>query len=525
MPNWNYVCWGAYLGNSKKEKYIISTDLGSQSIKTAIYDEKGNSVTSYNQDSNIVILSDGSMVYDGMASFNQVIENIKNILSISKVNTNNIECLSFTGMGAGIIGIDEGWSPTTYFMNPLDKRSQSFLVKVINQYGDFIRLKSGIGNPAGVNYILWLKNKYPEVYKKTLKFLPLTHFVQGLLSGFKSSEAFWENTGVSFSGLYNALKDCWLEEFFSELKLNMNKMPRLVEPATIIGYLSKKSADLCGLKNGIPISTGAYDKVCDSLAANINKVGSAVDNAATYSALLVCVKDFKPDLKYKTLLCHRSAIKGLWLAQTYITGCGITHKWLIENFFENISKDEKNYMVLDKLASGTEPGSGKLFFIPHLGGQATPYDPFIKGSWVGINWSHKNKHFYRSFLESVAYENNYSLSIVKKNYPDIKFDKVCVIGGGSKSNIWNQIKADILGLDYILLNRDDLTTLGAALIGGKAIGLYQDLKDIAKECIQVKKVYQPNNDNKKIYRKYFKSYLELLRNLKNFYSYTEKFLF
>lgn len=509
--------------NSKKEKYIISTDLGSQSIKTAIYNRDGNSIASYNQDSNIISLSDGSMVYDGIVSFNQVMENIKNILSISKVNSKNIECLSFTGMGAGIIGIDKDWSPTTYFMSPLDKRSQYFLVKVINQYGDFIRLKSGTDNPAGVNYLLWLKNQYPEIYKKTLKFLPLTHFVQGLLSGLKSAKAFWENTSVSFSGLYNALKDCWLEEIFSELKLNINKMPRIVEPATIIGYLSKKSADLCGLKNGIPVSAGAYDKVCDSLAANINKVGSAIDNAATYSALLVGVKDFTPDLKYKTLLCHRSAVKGLWLTHTYITGCGITHKWLLENFFEYIAKDKKNYKILDKLASETEPGSRKLFFIPHLGGQATPYDPFLKGSWVGISWFHKNKHFYRSFLESVAYEHYYSLQIVKKNYPDIKFNNVCVIGGGSKSNIWNQIKSDVLGLNYLLFNRDDLTTLGAALIGGKAIGLYQDLKDVAKKCIQVKRVYHPNNDNKKIYRKYFKSYSELLRNLKNFYSHTKKY--
>lgn len=505
------------MNKSIKDSYIISNDLGSQSIKTAIYNLRGQLIVSLNQDSKIISLPEGCMVYDGQVSFTQVMENIKKIINISNIDIKRIECMSFTGMGAGLIGIDKNWLPTTFFMSPIDNRSRNVLIEIVKKTGNFLRLKSGTDSPAGINYILWLKRIYPDIYKKSFKFMPLTHFVQGLLSGLKAEDAFWEYTSPSFSGMYNAVKNLWLEEIFKEYKLDIRKMPNLVKPATIIGRLTKTNAEICGLQGGIPIIAGAYDKVCDCLAANANEVGSVVDVAATYPALLVGVENFTSDEKNKTLLCHRSAIEGLWLTHTYVIGGGITHNWIIKNLFNGFSDDEKSYINLDKKASKLEPDLYGLYFIPHLGGQATPSNPLMRGSWAGVTWSCKNEHFYRSFLESIGYEHNLSLSIVKDNFPNIEFNKINVIGGGSKSDIWNQIKSDILGLNYILFDRDDLTTLGAAIIGGKAIGLYDNLKRMASKFINVKNIYYPNEKNNAIYKKCFLKYLNLLKILKRFY--------
>lgn len=505
------------MNKSKKDSYIISTDIGSQSIKTAIYNLRGQLIDSLYQDSKIINLSEGCMVYDGQITFEQVIENIKKIINISDIEKKRIECMSFTGMGAGLIGVDKNWLPTTYFMSPIDGRSRNILIEIVKQVGNFLRLKSGTDSPAGINYILWLKRMYPDIYKKSFKFMPLTHFVQGLLSGLKAEDAFWEYTSASFTGMYDALKNLWLEEIFKEYKIEIQKMPNLIKPATIIGRLNSTNAEICGLQSGIPIVAGAYDKVCDCLAANANEVGSVVDVAATYPALLVGVDNFTSDEKNKTLLCHRSAIEGLWLTHTYVIGGGITHNWIIKNLFNDFSDDKIKYISMDEKASNLKPGLSGLYFIPHLGGQATPNNPLMRGSWVGVTWSHKNEHFYRSFLESIGYEHNLSLSIVKDNFPNIEFDRIRVIGGGSKSDIWNQIKSDIIGLDYILFDRDDFTTLGAAIIGGKAIGLYDDMKRMASKFINIKNIYYPDEKNNAIYKKCFLKYLNLLKFLKKFY--------
>jgi len=502
---------------SKKDSYIISTDLGSQSIKTAVYNLKGDLVASLNQHSKIINLPEGSMVYDGETSFKQVLENIKGTINKSSIDIKRVECMSFTGMGAGLIGIDKNWLPTTHFMSPIDNRSREISVEIVKNFGNLLRLKSGTDSPAGINYILWLKRAYPDIYKKTFKFLPLTHFIQGHLSGLKTENAFWEYTSPSFSGMYDASNNSWLEEIFKEYGLDIKKMPKLVRPETVIGKLNKKNADICGLQSGIPIVAGAYDKACDCLAANVNEIGSAVDIAATYPALLVAVDNFTSDEKNRTLLCHRSAIKDLWLTHTYIIGGGLTHNWMVKNLFYGFSTDKGSYANLDKKSSKLKPDPSGIYFIPHLGGQATPNNPLIRGSWSGINWLHKKENFYRSFLESIGYEHKNSVSIVKNNFPNIKFNSIAVIGGGSKSDVWNQIKTDILGLNYILFDREDFTTLGAAIIGGGAIGLYDDLKKVAKRFVNIKNIYYPNETNNKIYKKCFSKYLKLLGIFKKFY--------
>ena len=166
------------MNKSIKDSYIISNDLGSQSIKTAIYNLRGQLIVSLNQDSKIISLPEGCMVYDGQVSFTQVMENIRKIINISNIDIKRIECMSFTGMGAGLIGIDKNWLPTTFFMSPIDNRSRNVLIEIVKKTGNFLRLKSGTDSPAGINYILWLKRIYPDIYKKSFKFMPLTHFVQ-----------------------------------------------------------------------------------------------------------------------------------------------------------------------------------------------------------------------------------------------------------------------------------------------------------------------------------------------------------
>ena len=169
-----------------KKKYIILTDLGSQSIKTSVYDMQCNHVASFVQENKIRRISKDSLIYDGKESLKKVIFNIKRILELSKINPLDIESLSFTGMGAGIIGVDKDWVPTTEFLTPIDKRSNKYLIEIINNFGVAMRNMSGIDNPTGVNNIIWLGKEFPEKYKKTAKFMPLTHFVQGKFLSFYS---------------------------------------------------------------------------------------------------------------------------------------------------------------------------------------------------------------------------------------------------------------------------------------------------------------------------------------------------
>ena len=108
----------------------------------------------------------------------------------------------------------------------------------------------------------------------------------------------------------------------------------------------------------------------------------------------------------------------------------------------------------------------------------------MRGAWVGFSWGHTRDHFYRAVLESVALEYAYYLGILRELLPELSLSEARVIGGGAKSAVWNQIKADVLGVPYQRLQRAEFATWGAALVAGRAVGLYSDLALAAAETTE-----------------------------------------
>jgi xylulokinase len=103
----------------------------------------------------------------------------------------------------------------------------------------------------------------------------------------------------------------------------------------------------------------------------------------------------------------------------------------------------------------------------------------MRGAWVGFSWGHTQAHFFRAILESVAFEYAYYLRILRDRLPDLKLLQTRVAGGGARSRVWNQIKADVLDVPYQPLARGELGTWGSALIAGYAVGLFANLAETA----------------------------------------------
>ena len=518
MQNSNYR-----IEEQELDHYIISTDIGSQSIKTALYDEHGKLINLFTQEMKLHKAAVGALIYYGDEVYEQTLTNIEHVIKDSNIDPTNVAILAFTGMGGGIICIDKYWVPISEYTNPLDNRDHPYFIDMMKQYGYLIRSVSGTGSPMGANKILWFKHEFPEIYQKTKKFMLLTQYVQGKMSGLKASEAIWEFTSASLSGLCESQRFAWSEEVCDKLGIDGEKLPKIVNTTDIIGTLTREASIKCGLKEGVPIVAGAFDKPCDQLGSGSNKIGYIVDNAATYPALTVCVDRYIPDEVFKTLDCIPSATQGLWIAMTYITGGGLTHKWFCENFcceeLQSANALECDaFSILDQKAAKLPPGSEGLYFIPHLSGRATPSMPDVKGLWVGFSWTHNREHFYRSILESIAYDHACSLRVVRDLYSHIRLNQVRVLGGGASSSFWNQIKANVLGLPYVKLNRNDTTVLGAAILGGASIGLFNDINETSVKFSEITEVFKPQEDLHNKYQESIDIYDLIFKELKTVYN-------
>ena len=130
-------------------------------------------------------------------------------------------------------------------------------------------------------------------------------------------------------------------------------------------------------------------------------------------------------------------------------------------------------------AATIPPGADGLFFSPHLGGRICPAMPEMRGAWLGFSWGHTRAHFGRAVLESIAYEYAWYLRVLGEYIPNLELTEARAVGGGARSDVWNQIKADVLGVPYQRLSRSEFGTWGAAMIAGKAVGIYDDLAAVA----------------------------------------------
>jgi len=143
------------------------------------------------------------------------------------------------------------------------------------------------------------------------------------------------------------------------------------------------------------------------------------------------------------------------------------------------------YDLMAEAAAKIPPGADGLFFSPHLGGRVCPANSSMRGAWLGFSWGHTKAHFFRAILESVAFEYAYYLEILGELVSNLELIETRVIGGGAHSGLWNQIKADVIGVPYQRLQRVEFATWGSALIAGYAVGLFDDLAGAAARASDV----------------------------------------
>jgi len=451
-----------------------------------------------------------------------VAHTVRECLEKSGIDPAHVAAISLDGQMAGISTVDEEWGAPTAYDSWLDTRCGPY-IKDMKVYQDLIIQKTG-GPPTYSHgpKILWWKGERPEVFAKTHKFVMPAGYVAGRMAGLKGDEAFIDYTYIHFSCLSETAKAAWSPELCELFEVPMEKLPRIVEPWEIIGKVTPEAARDCGLLSGTPIAAGCGDQAAGMLGAAMVEPGLVLDVAGTASVFAVCLDRFVPDLQHGTLFTARLVPSELWYALAYINGGGLNLRW----FRDELAREErataeregKNvYALLDEAAASVPAGSDSLLFLPHLGGRVCPSDPDIRGLWLGFTWKHRKAHFYRALLEGVAYEYAYYLGIERSLLADLKFREARVIGGGSTSEVWNQIKADVLDLAYVQLNRQEYAVLGSAILAGYAVGVFDSLKATAKRFVEPISRIEPRPAYHASYQPLVKVYISLFDTLRETY--------
>lgn len=487
--------------------YLIGVDLGTSSTKSALFRADGTPMAESTVEVPLYYPRPGVVEQENDDFYRTAAQTVKRCIQQSDIDPREVAGIAFDSQMAGIGTVDEDFNPATRFDSWLDMRCRPYIEYIEQHYGDLITRLTG--TPPTCDHgpkILWWKEEQPDAYQRIAKFVTPAGYVAGKMAGLKGEDAFMDYTFIHFSGLSDAQKGDWSDELCEKLGVDRKKLPRIVEPWHVVGGVTEQAAADFGLAPGTVVAAGCGDTAASALGAGIVRPGMLFDVAGTASVLASCTAAYVADVKNRALLTMRSVIPGLWNPLAYIAGGGIALRWFRDQFYNTWRGQPQKtsgelYTEMIAMAARVSPGSDGLYFSPHLGGRVCPATPEMRGAWLGFSWGHTQAHFARSLLESVTYEYAYYLGILRDLIPDLNLFEARVAGGGGRSPIWNQMKADVLGVPYQPLQGSEFGSWGSAMIAGKAAGVFDDLAIVAHEhALPTGNSIQPNPETHEVYQ-------------------------
>ena len=497
------------------EKHLIGVDIGTQGTKAVLFSLSGTCLANHFKPSKLSRPQPGAVEEDPEYQVASVCDTVQACIQESAIDPKSVAAIALCGQMAGIIGVNQDGRHVTPYDSWLDIRCAPYIEKMKQTAGDEILAKTGCF--PSFNHgpkILWWKSEHNDIYRQIKAFVQPAGYAVMRLCGLSGDAAFIDKSYLHFSGFADNRNNTWDAALCRRFGVEIEKMPQIEDCRSIVGEISGIMAPKCGLSPGTPVAAGCGDTVASFLACGATRAGICIDVAGTASVFAATTAGFQPDLSDKTLGCGQAAVPGLWHPYAYINGGGMNLEWFRKEIAGRGASDGKtvlSFKELDSLAAGSTPDPTDPVFIPHLGGRVCPSQPHLRGAWIGLEWNHNLGHLYRAALEGVALEYGIYLQILRDLYQDLSISEIRITGGGEKSRIWNQIKADVLGVSVVQIEASEGAPMGLALLAGYAAGIIKDLDDAAQHWTKTGRRTTPNPQKNEFYRERLNRYRAYIR--------------
>lgn len=500
---------------------ILGIDIGTTSLKTAVFDKQGTQLASATVEYTLLT---------PVAGFVEVpcpvyLESIKKCLAQMRerchLNTREIGVIGFSVQGETLCFLDESGQPLRNAIVWMDNRAGKQAERMRETFGDErcyeITGQVSFESCWPAPKIQWVRENEPELFEKTRYFLLLEDYVIYCLTGKVVSEG----TLLTSSLYWDIRTKRYWPEMLEYLGIDECMLPEIRESGEQVGRILYRWAEDLQVAPDAVVCTGCLDQVAGAIGVGNIKPGVFSENIG--AALAVCVPT--ESLTYdpnRLIPVHYFAIPDTYMMHTFTTG-GMCLRWFRDVFCDgeimvgNNTGDDP-YYLMDKEAARVAVGADGLICLPHLQGAMAPdLNLDAKGVFYGITLQHKKPHFIRSVMESIGYIICRNMEAIDKM--NLPIQEIRSLGGGSKSHVWNQIKADITGKTLCLTEfSQDVACLGAAILAGVAGGIFESVEYACASMIKVGRVYEPNMENHAIYRRQYEKFKLLFDSMSEIYA-------
>jgi len=486
-------------------KYYIGYDCGTMGTKVAIYADDSTLVAEAYRPHKIDYPKPGWAEMEPDQFYRCVTEGIKECMTTSKIDPKEVRGISCSGIICGFVPIDENWKPTRPYICFLDTRAKKEAEEVAQMQDKPWYDEAGNAEPGSYMppmFMKWLLTHEKENMGRAKSVVHAGHYVMGRLGELTAKDAFtdWAHASGWIIG-FDARKREWSDKQLDALKIPRELIPKMLKPWEVIGTISKREAEVCGLVEGIPLVAGAGDIMQSNLGSGVIDVGMCSDVAGTASIFTFVAPDFKREITDKKVILNSMAtLEDQYMYWSFIPAGGLSLRWFRDDVLLR-EGDEEIFKELDKMAAKVSLGSDMSLFFPYLQGRSNPAWSEASASFIGMHGSTNAGTMWRSLMESIAFEYMSWITILRSVNIDLK--EVIGTGGGSKSKVWNQIKSDVLNAPYTTLKRTEGAVLGNAVLAAYGVGDISDIASTIKSWIQRKETVNPIAANTAAYQQIF----------------------
>lgn len=383
------------------------------------------------------------------------------------------DAIGLTGQMHGMVALDASDQVVRNAILWCDQRTAEECREIEAALGPD-RVREVTGNPMLTGFqlpkIVWMRKHEPANFERTRSVLLPKDYIRYLLTGVKAADV----SDASGVGLLDLRRRNWWAEGIEELSLDSGWFPEVLESASLTPAAYRQAR----------IVAGAGDQAAGAIATGAVAPGIVSVSLGTSGVVFAAIEGPGAEVHNDAVhtFCHAN---GGWHRMGVMLSCGGAVKWA-----RDVLYGDSDYRRFDQEVDSVPPGCEGLTFLPYLSGERCPHvDPEVRGAFGGLSLVHGRAHMARAVLEGATFGIKDCHDVLGSNAKEVR-----VTGGGAKSDVWMQMLADVLGVACVRLAGDEGPAMGAALLAGVGIGVWEDVAAASLAGVEPGRRFEPKTD-------------------------------
>lgn len=488
---------------------LAGIDIGTSGAKGMVFDLRGSALGAGFREYPCSYPRPGWVEQDADLLVDAAMQALAEAVSRSGVSPGAIASLSLSAQRCCGIFLDGAERSVRPMISWQDNRATAEVEEIAAAIdeGEYYR-RTGYPNSTTwlLAKLLWVRKHEPDVWRKTRRVVQVhDYFVRAL--GADDYVVDWNDAG--YFGFFDPASGRWDPALLERFAIPRALLPVPLASGTPVARLSAAAARRCGLAEGTPVAVGAGDQSAGAVGAGVVRKGLVSISMGTAGAVTAFLDAFYRDPGKRTLVTAHP-IAGKWLLEGYQAAAASVYRWFKEQLGAAESAEAERtgasfYALMNDKVAAVPAGSRGLLVLPYFASAATPrYNPVARGTVLGLTFSHDRIALARAFMEGITLEmKDMVASMVRSG---VAVTEARVLGGPTRSEIWNQIQADVYGLPVTTLAVPDAPVLGSAILGAVGAGVFPTVEAGADAMVRLDRRYEPIPRNVETYAALYDAY-------------------